>query len=226
MTRHLAEEGRIDMQNIAEQNLPLVGLMVRRFAHHNADPEELYQQGCIGLMKAIARYDPAYGTAFSTYAAAMILGEMRMLCRSSPAVHIPRREREQRLRIRKMQEELTRRLEREPNVQELAEALHMDAEEMVFMLEDITVASADAASDSGTSLLDSIADEDDWQQRLELRDLISRLPAPDRRLMLLRHVHCLSQAETAKLLRLTQVQVSRRERELKCRLKQAWYDET
>ena len=113
-------QGRQAMQELAEDHLPLVAAMVRRFPWHGREREELYQQGCVGLMKALARYDPSLGTSFSTYAAAMILGEMRMLCRMDAPVHVPRRDRELRSRVRRTERMLTQHLGRDPTVQELA----------------------------------------------------------------------------------------------------------
>lgn len=204
-------QGRHAMQRIAEDHLPLVGAMVRRFPHHGREPEELYQQGCIGLMKALARFDPERGVAFSTYAAAMILGEMRTFCRNDTPVHIPRPEREARTRIRRAIDQLTAHLGREPTMAELSSLLRMDAAELALMMEDVTVTSCDAETEGGTPFLDSLPDPDDWQRRLELRDAFSRLPEADRRLLFLRHGEGLSQQETARRLGMTQMQISRRE---------------
>lgn len=207
----------------AEDHLPLVAAMVRRFPPGLHEPEELYQQGCVGLMKAIARYDPDYGTAFSTFAVPLILGEMRLLSRRDCLVHIPRPERELRQRIRRAQEALTRALNREPTVQELAAHLRMEAAELVQLMEEVTVTSADAETDDGSPLGDVLADPDDWLTRVELRDMIDRLPERDRHLLQLRYGEGCSQTETAAQLGMTQVQVSRRERVLRRQLRDVWY---
>lgn len=217
------DEGRAAMQAFAEDHLPLVAAMVRRFPPGLHEPEELYQQGCIGLMKALARYRPESGVAFSTYAVPLILGEMRLLSRHYAPIHIPRPEREKRARIRRTSAALSTTLGREPSVQELACALRMDAADLILLMEDVTVASTDAAPEEASPLCDAIPDEDDWLARVELRDLLARLPAPDRQLMTLRHIDGLSQAETARRLGLTQVQVSRREAVLRRQLHRDWY---
>lgn len=211
---------------LAENHLPLVAAMVRRFPQYDREREELYQQGCVGLMKALARYDASLGTAFSTYAAAMILGEMRMLSRLDMPVHIPRRDRELRGRIRKTESMLASRLGREPTVQELAKALKVDPAELVFSMEEISVTSMDAPTPGGIQMAELLPDRDDWMSRLLMRDLISRLPARDRKLLLLRYRYGLSQTETAKRLGMTQVQVSRREMQIKAQLKKEWLDDT
>lgn len=216
------EQGRFAMQAFAEEQLPLVAAMVRRFPPGLYEPEELYQQGCIGLMKALARYRPDKGTAFSTYAVPLILGEMRMLARQYAPVHIPRPEREARARLRRVSDTLTSSLGHEPTVQELAAALRLDACDLLLLMEEITVASTDTADD-GDPLAATLQDSDDWLTRLELRDLLTRLPEMDRHLMQLRCLEGLSQAETARRLGMTQVQVSRREAVLRRQLRRDWY---
>ncbi|MCH5285849.1 MAG: sigma-70 family RNA polymerase sigma factor [Christensenellaceae bacterium] len=211
---------------LAENHLPLVAAMVRRFPWQNREREELYQQGCVGLMKALARYDASLGTAFSTYAAAMILGEMRMLSRLDMPVHVPRRDRELRSRIRRAESTLTAHLGREPTVQEIAKMLKVDPAELVLSMEEISVTSIDAASPNGAQMADLLPDRDDWMNRLLLRDMVSRLPDRDRKLLLLRYRYGLSQTETARRLSMTQVQVSRREMQIKAQLKKEWLDDT
>ena len=211
---------------LAENHLPLVAAMVRRFPWQNREREELYQQGCVGLMKALARYDASLGTAFSTYAAAMILGEMRMLSRLDMPVHIPRRDRELRSRIRRAENTLTAHLGREPTVQEIAKMLKVDPAELVLSMEEISVTSIDAAPPGSTQIAELLPDRDDWMNRLLLRDMISRLPDRDRKLLLLRYRYGLSQTETARRLGMTQVQVSRREMQIKAQLKKEWLDDT
>lgn len=218
-------QGRQAMQELAEDHLPLVAAMVRRFPWHAREREELYQQGCVGLMKALARYDPSMGAGFSTYAAAMILGEMRMLCRMDAPVHVPRRDRELRSRIRRAERTLAGRLGREPTMQELAQLLRMEPAELALSMEQIQVTSMDAPLPDGRSLQELLPDRDDWMNRLLLRDAVSRLSREDQRLLLLRLRLGKTQAETARAMGISQVQVSRREAAIKQRLRQAWTEE-
>ena len=217
------EGGKAAMQAFAEDHLPLVAALVRRFPPGQYETEELYQQGCIGLMKALARYQPDLGVAFSTYAVPVILGEMRMLSRQNAPIHIPRPERELRSRIRRMTESLSAALGREPTVDELATALRMDAADLMLLMEEVSVASTDAVPVDGSPLAETLPAEDDWLARMELRDLIGRLPERDRQLMLLRCRDRLSQRETARQLGMTQIQVSRREAVLRRQLRAEWY---
>lgn len=218
-------QGRQAMQELAEDHLPLVAAMVRRFPWHAREREELYQQGCVGLMKALARYDSSMGAGFSTYAAAMILGEMRMLCRMDAPVHVPRRDRELRSRVRRAERTLAGRLGREPTMQELAQLLRMEPAELALSMEQIQVTSMDAPLPDGRSLQELLPDRDDWMNRLLLRDAVSRLSREDQRLLLLRLRLGKTQAETARAMGISQVQVSRREAAIKQRLRQAWTEE-
>ncbi len=218
------EKGRAAMQAVAENHLPLVAAMVRRFSSGLYEREELYQQGCIGLMKALARYRPEWGVAFATYAVPLILGEMRNLPRQNAPIHISRTHQEQQRRLRRAMETMTNTLHREPTVPELASALRMDAAELVLLMEDITVTSTDAETENGTPLSETLPDPEDWLARVEMRDLISRLPEGDQRLLHLRYIEGLSQREAGMRLGLTQVQVSRREKIIRALLRQALAD--
>lgn len=203
------------MQALAEKHLPLVGALVKRYPAGSTHREELYQQGVIGLMKALKGFDPARGTAFSTYAAALILGEMRMLHRRDAPLHIPRTETALRRRIRQEEDTLRVRLCREPTVTELAEALHMDAAELMLHMDDLSVVSCDAPSPGGTPLYALLSDPEDFQRRLELRDLLARLPTKDRQLILLRHRLGMTQSQAGQRLGMSQMQVSRREQTIR-----------
>lgn len=209
------------MQALAEQHLPLVGMLVRRFPATGESREELYQQGVIGLMKALRHFDPARGTAFSTYAAALILGEMRMLHRQDTPLHIPRPEVELRRRIRHTEAALATALHRSPTVTELAAELCMEPTELMLHMGDLSVTSTDAESPGGRPIANILPDPEDWQRRIELRDILSRLPEKDRQLVLLRHRVGLTQADAGRRLGMTQMQVSRREKIIRTLLARA-----
>ena len=141
---------------------------------------------------------------------------MRQLCRQRSPLHIPRTERELRSRIRQAEETLTTVLHREPTISELAQALHMDISDLLLHMEEISVASIDAEEHAPI-----LPDPEDWQQRVELRDILSRLPQMDQRLILLRHRAGLTQAQAGQRLGMTQMQVSRREKIIRTLLRRA-----
>lgn len=213
-------DGPDALRELAEQHLPLVGALVRRF-HGPGPKEELYQQGVIGLMKAMHSFDPERGTAFSTYAAAMIIGEMRMLRRLDAPLHMPRGETALRRRIRQSEAALAGRLHRVPTITELADALHMDAAELTLHMDAVTLCSADAETPSGTTRIHQLPDPEDWQTRVELRDILSQLPQRDQRLLLLRHRFGMTQQQAGIRLGMTQMQVSRREKVIRSMLRAA-----
>lgn len=215
------------MKALAETQLPLVGMLLRRFPWHQVEREDLFQQGCVGLMKALEGFNPALGNAFSTYAVPIILGEMRKLLRADTPLHIPRTDLEKRSRIRQMQRTLWQQLGREPTMDELAGALSLEPAELALQMETITVTSIDAPiTEDGTPLSEKLPDErTPWLERIMLRDLISRLPKEDQQLLRLRHRQGLSQAETAHQMGVHQSWVSRREAALTERLRSAWKDE-
>ncbi|MGN0777560.1 MAG: sigma-70 family RNA polymerase sigma factor [Aristaeellaceae bacterium] len=205
---------------LTEEHLPLVAAVVHRFPWHGWEREELYQQGCVGLMKAMARFDPAYGIAFSTYAAAIILNEMHLLCRNDAPLDIPRRNRDMRSRVRRAECLLTKRLGREPTVQELAAALRMNTGELMLAMEHWSVPSWDAVpGHRGHALAELMLRQDDRMNRL-LRHRMADMTREEQRLLLMRCYLRRTQAETARAMGLSQVQVSRREAALKATLQE------
>ena len=211
----------------AEDHLPLVRMLCRRFDPLNREPEELYQQGCVGLMKALNRFDPSMGVKFSTYAVPVILGEMRALTRISAPCHSPRRDRELRIRVRRAEALLRQEKRREPTVTELALTLRMEPAELALALEDIATVPLDAPlNGSAHPVAELIPDPqgESWLNRLLLQDLLERLSQREQKLLYLRWRKGLTQAETARALGMTQVQVSRAEMRLKGQLRRQWLD--
>ncbi len=197
-------------------------MLCRRFAPLDREWEELYQQGCVGFMKAVNRFDPAMGVKFSTYAVPVILGEMRTLTRISAPCHIPRQDRELRARVRRAEALLRQQNHREPTVTELAMALRMDPAELTLAMEEIATVPLDAPLGGSTHPVAELIPDpqgESWLNKLLLQDMLERLPQRERKLLYLRWRQGLTQAETARALGMTQVQVSRAEMRLKSRLR-------
>lgn len=212
---------------LIEANLPLVASLCRRMCYHQADREDLYQQGCIGLIQAAERYDPKRGTAFSTFAVPYIMGEMRACCHAADVLRIPRSERTFQVRLRQVQEDLTRRLARTPNLTELAAEMHLDPPELAQHMETAeTVSLSEALADDNIALClqDTLTDDDPWLERLMLFDLLERLPSDEYTLYLLRFQQHLTQQQTAHRMSLSQSQISRMEAALRRKLSAAWKD--
>lgn len=196
------------------RNLPLVKKLAERFSRR-AERDDLLQAGCIGLLKAARNYDPAFGTALSTYAVPLILGEMRRLIRDDRPVHVPRGQMELAARIARLRSERG-----EMRLSEIAEELGVTPDEAADALNaSMPVRSlSEPAFEDGTVLADLIQDPFDTENavlnRLFSEELLSRLDERERTLIRLRFFHELTQKETGRRLGMTQTQVSRKERKI------------
>ena len=202
-------------QRLVEANQGLVWSVVRRYLPSGQDREDLYQLGCLGLLKAIQGFDLAFGTQFSTYAVPKIAGEIRRFLRDDGLVKVSRGQKEQAQAICRARDRLTAQLGREPTLSELAQATGLTAEDIAAAdLATAAVASLQAASsETGLALEGMVASpEEDLVERVALRTVIGRLPQQQRMLILLRYYKGLTQDKTAKILGVSQVQVSRLEK--------------
>lgn len=200
----------------AEENLGLVHLCANRFRGRGIDYEELYSAGCEGLVKAVRAFDADRGVKFSTYAVPVILGEIKRLFRDGGAVRVSRSLKELSLKIQKISEDFRQREMREPVISELAE-LSGEPEavvsEALCVSQPLILLTADD-DDEGQTDIPSEAPDRAIVDLLALRQIMARLDKNDRTLLELRYFRELTQAKTAKLLGMSQVQVSRREKKL------------
>ncbi len=202
-------------QRLVEANQGLVWSVVRRYLPSGQDREDLYQLGCLGLLKAIQGFDLAFGTQFSTYAVPKIAGEIRRFLRDDGLVKVSRGQKEQAQAICRARDRLTAQLGREPTLSELAQDTGLAPEDIAAAdLATASVASLQAESDqTGLALEGMVASpEEDLVERVALRTAIGRLPERQRMLILLRYYRGLTQDRTAKVLGVSQVQVSRLEK--------------
>ena len=202
-------------QRLVEANQGLVWSVVRRYLPSGQDREDLYQLGCLGLLKAIQGFDLAFGTQFSTYAVPKIAGEIRRFLRDDGLVKVSRGQKEQAQAICRARDRLTAQLGREPTLSELARDTGLAPEDIAAAdLATASVVSLQAESgESGLALEGMVASpEEDLVERVALRTAIGRLPERQRMLILLRYYRGLTQDRTAKILGVSQVQVSRLEK--------------
>lgn len=198
-------------------NLGLVHTCARRFAGRGAEYDDLYQAGCVGLIKAADGFDPARGLCFSTYAVPLILGEMRHLFREGCAVKVSRSLRTLSLKAARLREQWLADNGREPTVEELAAHLQVEpavaAQAVTVGLAPLSLTRED---ESGEEQIDlpTPSPEEELTDRLALSQLLEQLEPRDRRLITLRYLKRQTQQATAEQLGMTQVQVSRRERAL------------
>ena len=206
---------------IVNRNTRLVWSVVQRFLNRGYEPDDLFQIGCIGLIKSVDKFDLSYDVKFSTYAVPMIIGEIQRFLRDDGTVKVSRSIKELGNKIRKMKDELSKTLGRVPTVNEIAEQLEITPEEVVFAGE----ASRSLSSIHETvyendgdpiTLLDQIADisETKWFDKIALKEAIRHLEERERLIVYLRYYKDQTQSEVATRLGISQVQVSRLEKKI------------
>ena len=204
-------------ERMMEENAGLIWSVVRRYYGRGADPEDLYQLGCLGFLKAVRGFDPAFGCQFSTYAVPKIAGEIRRYLRDDGAVKVSRGVKERAAAIRQARDRLSHTLGREPTLSELSAETGLEAEDIAAAEEaNLPVASLqmEAGEDGFTleSMLGTDGMEEGVVERLALRGAIDALPERERQVIFLRYYKNLTQDRTAKGLGGSQVQISRIER--------------
>lgn len=195
-------------------NLPLVHSLANRFRGRGIEYEELYSAGCVGLVKACANFDESRGLCFSTYAVPVILGEIKRLFRDNGSVKISRSIKELSLKIARVREEFSKD-GREPTISEIAEKLGADECDVAEAISASLPAVSLTCGEDGSEI--SVPDESAEESlidRLALEQCISSLEKDDRALIVLRYFRGKSQSETAQILGVSQVSVSRRERKI------------
>ncbi len=199
-----------------EDNIGLVHTCARRFHGKGIEYDDLFQAGCVGLVKAVDGFDATRGFCFSTYAVPLIIGEMRRLFRDGGSVRVSRSIRELSLKASRVREELTAKLDREPSVSEIAMRLGKSVEETAQAIGATlpTLSLTRSGEDDDGEQIDLPADpiEERITDRLALEQVLSELEGRDRALIVLRYLKSQTQQKTAEQLGMTQVQVSRRER--------------
>ena len=203
---------------LAEDNLGLVHTCAKKFCGKGIEYDDLFQAGCLGLVKASNKFDESLGFAFSTYAIPSILGEIKRLFRDGGTVKMSRSLKEQtRLALRE-QERLTVELGYEPSISQLADAMGIDAAQAAEILcaarPPLSLTASDDESCECQIDLPVPSPEDELSDSLFIDGLMSTLSKADRELIELRYFKGLTQSKAAQLLGMTQVQVSRREKAL------------
>ena len=226
----LSQDGDKDAkEQLIKMHSGLIWNVVRRFMGRGYETEDLYQIGAIGLIRAIDKFDFGYDVKFSTYAVPLIAGEIKRFLRDDGIIKVSRSLKENQWKIKKMVEVLGHELGREPTVEELAERLSMDPEEIVLCMEAVVEIDSMEQSIYGKdgkeiSLKDKLATEKNEQEelmnRLFLQQLLGSLNERDKQLILLRYFENKTQTEVAEILGISQVQVSRLEKRILRRLKE------
>lgn len=212
-----AQDGdRQACERVVEENSGLIWSIVRRYYGRGVEVDDLYQLGCLGFLKAVRGFDFAYGTCFSTYAVPKIAGEIRRFLRDDGTIKVGRTIRERANLLYGVRERLRGELGREPVLSELAEATGLTAEEIARTeLATDPPDSLQRETEDGLALegmLGTEAPEEGLVERIAVREAVDALPEKERMTILLRYFRGFTQEQTARVLKVSQVQVSRLER--------------
>ena len=202
-------------------NLRLVLSVIQRFASRGENVDDLFQVGCIGLMKALDNFDTSQNVRFSTYAVPMIIGEIRRYLRDNNAIRVSRSMRDTAYKALQASDRLQNRWNREPTIPEIAEEMHVPQEDVVFALEaiqDPVSLFEPVYNDGGDALyiMDQVKDEsarvDNWVEDIAIRDAMDRLNEREKKILHLRFFEGRTQMEVAGEIGISQAQVSRLEK--------------
>lgn len=236
MDHTLALIGRIHQgdkearDTLFSENMGLVYSVARRFLGRGVEMEDLFQIGSIGLLKAVDNFNPEFDVKFSTYAVPMIIGEIKRFLRDDGMLKVSRSIKENRYKIYKVREEMEKRLGREPDMQELSAAIDMPVEELAMTMESAaevesiyrTVYQGDGAD---LQLVDRLPENEDCHEKLLNRiwveEILEKLEGKERQLIGLRYFQDMTQTEVAKRMGVSQVQVSRMEKRILKKMREA-----
>ena len=202
-------------------NLRLVLSVIQRFSNSNENPDDLFQVGCIGLIKAIDNFDRSLDVKFSTYAVPMIIGEIRRYLRDNSAIRVSRSMRDTAYRVLQAREKLQRENQREPTVEQIAKELDIPREEVVFAMDAVVdpVSLFDPVySDGGDTVcvMDQVRDtrntDESWLDRIALREAVDKLSPREQRILAMRFYDGKTQMEVSGEIGISQAQVSRLEK--------------
>ncbi len=204
-------------EQLLMKNSGLIWSVAKRFIGRGTDTEDLYQLGCLGFLKAVDGFDLQYGTQFSTYAVPKISGEIRRFLRDDGAVKVSRSIKEQAATIKTVRSQLTAALGREPSVAEISEQTGFSLEE-IALAETATASTESIQRETGEdgftleNVLTDTESEEKLVERISLRQAIEKLPEQEKMVVLLRYFHGLTQERVARIISVSQVQVSRIEK--------------
>lgn len=215
---------------LIKNNVLLIKSIVNRFRNKGVDYDDLFQLGSVGLLKAIYNFDEKFGVRFSTYAVPMIIGEIKRFLRDDGEIKVSRIIKMQAINISRFIENYLKEKGVEPTVEEISKGLNIDKEEVVFAIDStkLTVSlyeKVNDGEDKSQTLIDKIPSnftEDDYVDKLFLKNLISKLTLREQQIIHLRYFKDKTQGEVAKILGVSQVQVSRLENRILNSLKEKY----
>lgn len=213
------------MSKLIDDNLGLIWNIVKRFGGRGHEPEDLFQIGCMGFIKAVKRFSPEYDVRLSTYVFPVVMGEIKRFLRDDGLVKVSRSLKELCVKIKEFQSKYTAQNGREPTLEEISKELNMPKEEIIFALDSAkkpeSIYEGNNSSDSddkALNLIDKLSTGNDEQEetvnKIIIKQLISELNQRDKQIIILRYFKSKTQMEVAKILGISQVQVSRLEKKI------------
>ena len=217
-----------DKEQLISQNIGLVHFVIKRFGGRGQDMEELFQVGCVGLCKAVDGFKEERELQFSTYAVPVILGEVKRFIRDNTQVHISRGVKEHAMKLKYAREHYEVRFHREPTITELADMTGINTEDILLATEALRpVESLDSfvgEEENGARKVDLLKSDENAQEqvvnKLLCEEAFKHLTAKEQEIVHLRYFENLTQSHVAKLLNMTQVQVSRAEKKILLKLRE------
>ena len=221
LLRRVKEGDQSARERLVEGNLRLVLSVIQRFSNRGENADDLFQVGCVGLLKAIDNFDVNLNLRFSTYGVPMILGEIRRYLRDNSSIRVSRSMRDTAYRVLQVREKLQRENQREPCIEEIARELELPREEVVFALDAIVDPVSlfePVYSEAGDTMcvMDQVRDtkntDGDWLEHIALKEAMSHLSERERRILALRFCDGKTQMEVSSEIGISQAQVSRLEK--------------
>ncbi|WP_055668071.1 RNA polymerase sporulation sigma factor SigF [Desnuesiella massiliensis] len=226
----LAKSGNKEALNkIIEINLPLVSSISRKFLNRGYEYEDIFQIGSMGLIKAVNNFDTNYNVKFSTYAVPMIIGEIKRFLRDDGIIKVSRNVKNTAKKLHYDKEELTKKLDREPTIEELAVFSGIDKEEIIFAIESansLQYLYDTIHQDDGAPVLlidklsENVEEDNNMIDRIALKEALRDLDIKARQIIMLRYFKDKTQVQVAKMLGISQVQVSRIEKKVLKKMKE------
>lgn len=221
LLRRVKEGDQSARERLVEGNLRLVLSVIQRFSNRGENADDLFQVGCVGLLKAIDNFDVNLNLRFSTYGVPMILGEIRRYLRDNSSIRVSRSMRDTAYRVLQVREKLQRENQQEPCIEEIARELELPREEVVFALDAIVDPVSlfePVYSEAGDTMcvMDQVRDtkntDEDWLEHIALKEAMSHLSERERRILALRFCDGKTQMEVSSEIGISQAQVSRLEK--------------
>lgn len=205
---------KIAKEKLLEENSPLIKSVIKRYKNKGIEYDDLYQLGCMGFVKAINNFSEDFNVKFSTYAVPMIAGEVKRFLRDDGSIKVSRSIKKNAILIKQFIQDYLAKIGTEPDLETISQHFKMDIQDIVFTLESNTnpFSIDDKLDEDNTSIADRIVSnfsENKLIDKITIRELIKQLDAKDKRIIILRYYFDKTQSEIAKIMGVSQVQISR-----------------